>query len=146
MHNYTKIAASTLSGFLIARFGWVGALAVVWIVAMALDYITGSAAAMKAGEWSSAVARKGLFHKGGSIAVVCVAALAQMCIEIATQGGLPIPQTLRELLLPLVLAWYILTESGSIVENAVKLGAKSPKWLKDTIDKAKDAVDGEEQK
>ena len=146
MHNYTKIAASTLSGFLIARFGWVGALAAVWIVAMALDYITGSAAAIKAGEWSSAVARKGLFHKGGSIAVVLVAALAQMCIEIAQQGGIPIPQTLRELLLPMVLAWYILTESGSIVENAVKLGAKSPKWLKDTIDKAKDAVDGEEQK
>ena len=29
----------------------------------------------------------------------------------------------------LVLAWYILTELGSILENAVRLGARVPKWL-----------------
>ena len=33
------------------------------------------------------------------------------------------------LVLPLVLAWYILTELGSILENAVKLGAQVPQWL-----------------
>ena len=33
------------------------------------------------------------------------------------------------ILLPLVLAWYILTELGSILENAVELGAKVPGWL-----------------
>jgi phage-related holin len=33
------------------------------------------------------------------------------------------------LVLPLVLAWYIITELGSILENAVKMGAKVPVWL-----------------
>ena len=33
------------------------------------------------------------------------------------------------ILLPLVLAWYILTELGSVLENAVKMGASVPEWL-----------------
>ena len=33
------------------------------------------------------------------------------------------------IILPLVLAWYIITELGSILENAVKMGAKVPDWL-----------------
>ena len=32
-------------------------------------------------------------------------------------------------ILPLVLAWYIITELGSILENAVKMGAAVPGWL-----------------
>ena len=31
--------------------------------------------------------------------------------------------------MPLVLAWYIVTELGSILENAVKMGANVPGWL-----------------
>jgi phage-related holin len=30
---------------------------------------------------------------------------------------------------PLVTMWYILTEIGSIIENAVEMGAKVPAWL-----------------
>jgi len=33
------------------------------------------------------------------------------------------------LILPMVLAWYIITELGSILENAVKMGAPVPHWL-----------------
>ena len=33
------------------------------------------------------------------------------------------------LILPLVLAWYIITELGSVLENAVKMGANVPQWL-----------------
>lgn len=33
------------------------------------------------------------------------------------------------IILPLVLAWYIVTELGSILENAVKMGAVVPEWL-----------------
>lgn len=31
--------------------------------------------------------------------------------------------------MPLVLAWYIITELGSILKNAVKMGANVPTWL-----------------
>ncbi len=30
------------------------------------------------------------------------------------------------IIMPLVLAWYIITELGSILENAVKMGGKGP--------------------
>ena len=33
------------------------------------------------------------------------------------------------IIMPLVLAWYIITELGSILENAVKMGANVPSWL-----------------
>ena len=33
------------------------------------------------------------------------------------------------LIMPMVLAWYIITELGSILENAVAMGAPVPAWL-----------------
>ena len=53
-----------------AFLGWQGVMIVVWVVMMLLDYLTGTFAAVKAGQWSSAVARQGLWHKGGMIVVV----------------------------------------------------------------------------
>ena len=43
--------------------------------------------------------------------------------------------------LPLVLGWYILTELGSILENAVKLGAHVPGWLVKLLQAGKDAME-----
>ena len=39
-----------------------------------------------------------------------------------------------DVLFPLVLAWYIITELGSILENAIKLGANVPVWLVRILD------------
>ena len=41
--------------------------------------------------------------------------------------GLTIQYT--NLILPMVLAWYIFTEFGSIAENATDMGAPVPSWL-----------------
>lgn len=111
-----------------AFLGLKGIMAVVWVVAMALDYISGTAAACKAGEWSSKVARQGLWHKGGMIVVVTVAAIADGVMALICQH-LPLGIAWPAIILPLVLAWYIITELGSILENAVKLGAAVPSWL-----------------
>ena len=120
--------------------GWQGIMALVWVAAMALDYLSGSAAACKAGKWSSAEARTGLWHKGGMILVVCVAAIsdgimAVMCDHVPLQMDWP------SLVLPLVLGWYILTELGSILENAVKLGAHVPGWLVKLLQAGKEAME-----
>lgn len=109
--------------------GWKGVMAVVWVAAMCLDYVSGTAAACKQGQWSSAVARDGLWHKGGMILVVVVAAIADgvmdmLCREMPNMG-IDWPG----IVLPLVLAWYIITEFGSVLENAVKMGAYVPDWL-----------------
>ena len=111
-----------------AFLGWQGVMFFVWVVAMLLDYISGSVAACMNGEWSSAVARDGLKHKGGMILVVVVAALADITLSIVCEQ-LPVEMVWPVLVLPLVLAWYILTELGSILENAVKMGAPIPAWL-----------------
>lgn len=125
--------------------GWQGILAVAWVVAMALDYLSGTMAACKSGEWSSAVAREGLWHKGGMIIVVIVASIADGIMALVC-ANIPIGITWPTLILPLVLSWYILTESGSVLENAVKLGAAVPEWLTKLLKTGIEAVNkkGEE--
>ena len=108
--------------------GWKGVMALVWVAAMGLDYLSGSAAACKEGKWSSAVARVGLWHKAGMIFAVVGAFFADVAMEIAC-AHIPIGLAWPGAIMPMVLAWYILTELGSIMENAVRLGAKVPKWL-----------------
>lgn len=123
-----------------AFLGWKGVMLVGWIVVMALDYLTGTLAACKSGQWSSTVARDGLWHKGGMIAVVVVAALGDWIIFIVAEH-IPLGIQWPGIVLPLVLAWYILTELGSILENAVKMGASVPEWLVKLLKVGKDAVD-----
>jgi len=108
--------------------GWKGIMLLAWVGVMALDYLSGSLAACQAGQWSSAVARQGLWHKGGMILVVTVAAICD-AVMVMLAVYLPLGIQWPGLILPLVLAWYILTELGSILENAVKMGAKVPQWL-----------------
>ena len=52
---------------LAAFLGWKGILLLAWVGVMALDYLSGTLAACREGKWSSAVARQGLWHKGGMI-------------------------------------------------------------------------------
>ena len=135
-----KAAFAAVCSAAASFLGWQGIMALVWVAAMGLDYLSGSAAACKAGKWSSAEARTGLWHKGGMILVVCVAAIsdgimAVMCDHVPLQMDWP------SLVLPLVLGWYILTELGSILENAVKLGAHVPGWLVKLLQAGKDAME-----
>ena len=125
-----KTAVTAFLTALGAFLGWRGIMLVVWVLAMGLDYISGTAAACRGGEWSSATAREGLWHKGGMILVVAVSAIADGIFSvIAVNLPFGITSSWPGLLLPLVLAWYIITELGSILENAVRMGASVPAWL-----------------
>ena len=126
-----------------AFLGWKGIMALVWAACMALDYISGTLAARKSGDWSSAVARQGLWHKGGMILVVAVAAIADGILEVIC-GNIHVLRLAFQwpgVILPLVLAWYIITELGSVLENAVKLGAAVPEWLIKGLKASLHAVD-----
>ena len=111
-----------------AFLGLQGVLFVLWVVVVAIDYISGTLAAWLAGEWSSAVAREGARHKLGMLFVVIVAGITDLTLATVC-AYLPIGFDWPVLVLPLVFAWYILTELGSILENAVKMGAPIPEWL-----------------
>ena len=109
--------------------GWKGIMVIAWVVLMALDYITGTWAAMMAGEWCSKKAREGAWHKLGAIVVIVVSIIADG-VMLVICGNLPMLNIAWPgIILPLMLAWYILTELGSILENAAKLGAEPPAWL-----------------
>lgn len=118
------VAISTMGELL----GWKGILMAAWVAAMAMDYLSGTMAACKEGKWSSAVARQGLWHKGGMILVVAVSGMADIVMMILCDH-IPVTITWPGLILPLVLGWYLLTELGSVLENAVRLGANVPQWL-----------------
>ncbi len=120
--------------------GWKGILLLAWAAVMALDYVSGTAAACKAGQWSSAVAREGLWHKSGMIFTVVVAALADGALVLLSEH-LTIGLQWPGVVLPLVVAWYIITELGSILENAVKMGAKVPGWLMKLLKVSAELVD-----
>lgn len=135
-----KAALAAFFTALGAFLGWKGVMAIVWVVAMLLDYISGTAAACKSGQWCSATARQGLWHKGGMIIVVTVAAIADGVLAMICQH-LPLGISWPGIILPLVLAWYIITELGSILENAVKLGAAVPGWLTKILKVSLKAVD-----
>ena len=146
--NAFKAALATLCAALTALWGWFGWVVVAWICFMLIDYATGSAAALRAGEWSSKSARDGIWHKLGSVMAVIVAGILDVVIGhlLANLPGVELPFAYTVLLCPLVVIWYILTEAGSIIENAGALGAPVPGWLRKMIaaleQKVEEAGDG----
>ncbi len=123
-----KAALTALGVTLTTILGWKGILSLIWVIAMGIDYLSGTLAAMKNHEWSSETARSGLWHKAGTVLAVLAAALTDGVIYLVGQQ-LRLGITWTGLLMPLTLSWYILTEAGSILENTVKLGANIPNWL-----------------
>ena len=141
--NQIKAEVAAMLGLLTGLWGWLGWLVVGWIATMVLDYLTGSMAAAKSGQWSSGKARDGIWHKCGMVVVVAVAAGTDLLLSLVL-ANLPLvepPVQYTGLVCPVVLVWYIVTELGSMVENAVVMGAPVPKWLVKLLALSKNAVD-----
>lgn len=143
-----KAALVAFCGSLTALFGWFGWLVIMFIGCMLIDYITGSVAASKEGEWSSERARDGLWHKCGSLIAVIVAGIADIVIGLIINNmpGIQLPFTYDVLICPVVVVWYILTELGSIAENAGKMGAPVPPFLRKIIKTLKGSADAAGEK
>ena len=146
MEDNVLAAKVILTGIIAAGsavWGWFGWLVILWVVCMGLDYLTGSLAAMKKGEWSSDKAREGLWHKGGMVLIVLVAVLTDLAISLILRSGVvKFPFDYSILLTVLVISWYTLTELGSILENAVTLAPdKVPGWLRKLLRVAAETID-----
>ena len=139
-----KALITAVIAFFTALWGWIGWAVIVWISCIVLDYMAGTAAAKKRNEWSSKIAREGLWHKLGEIFAVLVAALCDIALTVILKGsGIQIGIDVGHIVTPVVLLWYIITELGSIIENAGKLGAPIPKWLQKSLKQYKDAIDAQ---
>ena len=141
--NRIKSSVAAAVGLLTGLWGWFGWMVVGWIVCMVLDYVTGSMAAAKEGDWSSAKAREGIWHKCGMIIVVIVAGGADLLIFLVLENMpvLALPAQYPGLVCPVVMVWYIITEMGSMAENAAIMGAPVPGWLLKLLALSKSAVD-----
>ena len=145
----TEIKAffAAILAFCTALWGWLGWAVIILIFCMCLDWVTGSWAARRKGEWSSAIARDGLWHKLGEIVALLVAALCDIAIQVILHSAAaPILAGIeyRNYMTLLVAVWYIFTELGSIIENAGELGAPIPAWLRKGIAVLKKKADAAE--
>lgn len=128
--------------------GWRVIMLLAWVALMALDYLSGTLAARHNGTWQSSMAREGIFHKAGMILIVVVSMIADFVIAMACEN---LPHDVVNfhwpiVIFPLVTMWYIITEIGSIIENAMEMGAKVPAWLPKLLNATLKVVDnvGEE--
>lgn len=79
-----------------------------------LDLVTGLIKAFKLKEYTSTIMREGLYHKVGSILVVCFGVLvdkAQLFLDLGIE--VPIASS--------ICIYIILMEIGSIIENICKI-------------------------
>ena len=138
---WVKAAVAAVCGAFGAAFGWLGWLVLAWVGCMVLDWISGSAAAAAKGNWSSAMARAGIWHKGGMILVVLVAAVTDCVLGMAVEHLPALEIRYTVLVLPVILVWYIFTELGSIAENATAMGAPVPAWFTALLASGKQAAE-----
>ena len=138
-----RAGAAVVLGAVSAALGWFGWLAVLYILCMMGDWITGSAAAMYTGDWSSGKARAGIWHKLGSVIIVMTAAGADLLIGsiINNLPGITLPFSYEVMLCPMVIIWYIAAELGSIAENAARLDAPIPGFLRRALEVLKETMD-----
>lgn len=145
MNENLILTKATITAFFTAVgsfLGWRMIMLLVWVCLMALDYLSGSLAARSRGEWKSAAARSGIFHKAGMMLVVLVSMAADF-IMVLISGNIPgeILFSWPVVIFPMVTMWYILTEIGSIIENAMSMGAKVPQWLPKLLNATTAAID-----
>lgn len=124
-----KAAVTTAIAAASAVLGVKGMLLLVWVVAMIADYASGYISAKLNDEWKSEKARTGAGHKFGMVLVVAGSAMADMVLKLACMFFPELGIEWHAVALPFMLIWYILTEIGSIFENAEKMGADIPSWL-----------------
>ena len=144
--NELKIMLTAAITAVMGLLGWQGMLLLAWVALMLADYISGSLAAKRTGSWSSRVSKDGVMHKGGMVLVVLAAGLTDLVLGTAWEHLGLFDFQWPWLVLALVLMWYCLTEIGSILENAGKMGAPIPGWFAAALDAGLHIVDskGEE--
>lgn len=122
--------------------GWRMIMVILWVALMCLDYLSGSLAARSRGEWKSENARNGIFHKAGMVLVVLVSMAADF-VMVLFSANIPgeVLFSWPVVIFPTVTMWYILTEIGSIIENAVLMGARVPQWLPKLLNATVTAID-----
>ena len=124
-------------------------LLIVLLFLMIIDYISGMLAAKKEAldhpndknyGWSSKKSAIGIYKKIGYIVAICVAVSTDFIIMKYLQE-MNYEYTYDTAFGTLVVVWYVLNELLSIVENAGRMGAPLPEFLKKIISQLKENIE-----
>ncbi len=140
---------SAVVAWLLARMGLLFYAVCILAGAMVLDYVTGMLAAKSEAlqhpdnpdyGWNSKRGAEGIIKKVGYLCVIAVAMIVDYIIlNVAAQIGADLQ--LKAFFGLLVAVWYILNELLSIIENAGRMGAPVPDWLRKYIAVLKNKID-----
>lgn len=119
--NIINIFWSVAAGTMAFMFGAWDMILWALIIIMSLDYITGIIKAVYNKQVSSGIGFKGILKK---ITILVVVVLANI-IQVLTGGNVAI----REI----VIMFYIVNESISILENVAAVSTKMPEQLKNIL-------------
>lgn len=140
---------SGVTAWLFARMGVLLYVILALAVAMAIDYITGMLASKSEAidhpenpeyGWNSRKGAKGIIKKVGYLCVIAVAMIVDYIIlRVAVEIGMEVD--LKAFFGILVTVWYLLNEALSIIENAGRMGAPVPDWLRQYIAVLKNKIE-----
>lgn len=140
---------AAMAAWISARLGILGPVLIILLIMMVLDYFTGMMASRQEAlahpddsgyGWNSKKGAAGIIKKLGYVCVIAVGMVMDYIIlQVAVQIGIEI--TMKAFFGLLVAVWYILNELLSIIENAGRMGAPVPEWLKKYIAVLKDTVE-----
>ena len=140
---------SAAAAWLFARLGVLLYVLFILALAMAIDYITGMLASKTEAidhpedpdyGWNSKKGAKGIIKKVGYLCMIAVAMMVDYVIlHVSSEIGVDI--TLKAFFGLMVAVWYLLNEALSIIENAGRMGAPVPEWLKQYIAVLKDKIE-----
>lgn len=154
--NVVKTVTAGVAGIISGTAAWmfakIGVLMYVIIVlsgAMIIDYITGMLASKSEAidhpenpeyGWNSRKGAKGIIKKVGYLCVIAVAMMVDYIIlRVASEIGMTIE--LKAFFGILIAVWYLLNEALSIIENAGRMGAPVPDWLRQYIAVLKNKIE-----
>lgn len=154
--NVVKAITTGIAGVVSGAAAWVFAkigvlmyVIVALAVAMAIDYATGMLASKNEAidhpdnpeyGWNSRKGAKGIIKKVGYLCVIAVAMMVDYIIlRVVAEIGMTIE--LKAFFGILVAVWYLLNEALSIIENAGRMGAPVPDWLRQYIAVLKNKIE-----
>ena len=145
-------ALSAIGAFLSAKLGILFPALMILTGMMVIDYISGMMASkVEAIEhpndpncgWSSKKGAKGIAKKVAYLFIIAVAMVVDY-LTLWVAGAIGIPVTTKAVFGLLVAVWYILNELLSIIENAGRMGANVPEWLRRYIAVLKKKIDDQD--
>lgn len=137
---FTKALVTSVMATISVRLGTLGELLWLFFAAVALDYVTGIAAAIYHRELSSGTGLRGIIKKVGECVVIAVAILSD---EVAVQAGANLGFIISTggAITSVVTIWLILNELISILENLARIGIDFPPFLMTLIKRLKNKTE-----